>query len=64
MLASHRPVIDGLDNVIGYDTFDADGKLVRRFNTEDEAIDFLVERDKPYVDPRIAPAETDEDPAE
>lgn len=64
MPAEHRPVIDGNDNVIGFDTFDADGKLIRRFNTEDEAIDFLVERDKPYVDPRTAPAELEEDPAE
>lgn len=52
MLADHRPVLDGLDNVIGFDTFDADGKLIRRFNTEDEAIDYLLERDKPYKDPR------------
>lgn len=52
MPADFRPVLDGNENVVGFDTFDADGKLIRRFNTEDEAIDFLVERDKPFSDPR------------
>lgn len=61
MPSSYRPAIDGLDNVIGYDTLDVDGKLIRRFNTEDEAIDFLLERDKPFVDPRTAAADDDAD---
>lgn len=48
MPSSYRPVIDGNDNVIGFDTFSPTGVLVRRFNTEEEADAHCVDMDTPY----------------
>lgn len=48
MPSSYRPVIDGNDNVIAFDTFNSSGQLVRRFATEEEADAACVEHDTPY----------------
>lgn len=63
MPSSYRPVIDGNDNVIAFDTFNASGQLVRRFATEEEADAACVKHDTPYKS-KLSKGSTTGTPAE